>query len=80
AEACCFGVADPVAGELVAAAICLAEGGRIEGAELAGWCRERIRRESVPERWFFLERLPRNARGKLNREAVRDACLAAVES
>ena len=32
---------------------------------------KRLRREAIPERWFIVDKLPRNERGKINRDAVR---------
>ena len=71
AEVCVFGIADAVGGEVVAAAVKLA-GGATETAEsLRAWCRQRLRREAVPERWFFVDEIPRTGRGKVGRDAVR---------
>ncbi len=71
AEACVFAVPDPVGGESVAAAVRLAPGASASSETLRAWCRERLRREAVPEHWFFVQQMPRNARGKLSRDAVR---------
>jgi thioesterase domain-containing protein/acyl carrier protein len=70
-EACVFGIPDPVSGEVVGAAVRLAEQGAADAGSLQTWCRERLRREAVPERWFIVNAVPRNARGKVNRDAVR---------
>lgn len=78
AEACAFALPDPLFGEVVAAAVVGREGG-LDSRKLRRWCEERIRADAVPTRLFMLERLPRNERGKLNRDRVRDACLAASE-
>jgi oxalate---CoA ligase len=72
-EACTFGVADPVSGEIVAAAVQLAPGASLTTSALADWCRERLRREAIPERWFMVDKLPRNERGKISRDMVRRA-------
>jgi thioesterase domain-containing protein/acyl carrier protein len=40
-------------------------------SSLRSWCRERLRRDAVPEHWFIVEEIPRNARGKVNRVALR---------
>jgi len=64
-------VPDPVGGESVAAAVRLAPGASATSETLRAWCRERLRREAVPEHWFFVQQMPRNARGKLSRDAVR---------
>jgi acyl-coenzyme A synthetase/AMP-(fatty) acid ligase len=37
---------------------------------LRSWCRERLCREAVPEKWFIVDDIPHNARGKIGRDAV----------
>jgi thioesterase domain-containing protein len=71
AEACVFGISDPLGGEAIAAAIRLADGAHANPESLQAWCRERLRREAVPESWFFVSEIPRTARGKVSRDAVR---------
>ena len=71
AEACVFAIPDPVSGECVGAAIRLEKSASVNVGNLRSWCHERLRGEAVPEHWFFVEDIPRNARGKVNREAVR---------
>jgi len=73
-EACAFALPDPIAGEAVAAAIVLAEDADIPA--LRAWCRERCRAEAVPSKIFVLDAIPRNDRGKIVRDRVRDAALA----
>jgi oxalate---CoA ligase len=70
-EACVFGIADTVSGEIVAAAVCLRPGENVSTDALQQWCTTRLRREAMPERWFVVDQLPRNERGKINRDAVR---------
>lgn len=79
AEACTFGVADPVSGERVAAAVRRVDGARATQADLRAWCAERIRREAVPEAWYLLDAIPKTDRGKLNREQVRRHCIEQSE-
>ncbi len=76
AEACAFGLPDEVAGEIVAVAIRLENGRDDSERELRTWCSLQIRREARPERWFFVSKIPRTERGKLNRDAVRQACVS----
>ena len=73
-EACAFGLPDPVAGEAVAAAIVL--GAAVDIPAIRAWCRERCRAEAVPSRLFVLDAIPRNDRGKVVRDRVREAALA----
>jgi oxalate---CoA ligase len=71
AEACVFGMADAASGEIVAAAVRLAQDENVSIETLQDWCRTRVRREAIPERWFIVDKLPRNERGKISRDAVR---------
>ena len=70
-EACVFGIPDPMGGEAIAAAIRLAKGENVSPLSLQSWCRQRLRRAAVPEHWFFVSEIPRNARGKVSRGNVR---------
>jgi len=70
-SACVFAMPDAASGEIVAAAIVLADGRRETPESLRAWCGTQIRREAVPERWFFPLNLPHNARGKIDRHAAR---------
>ena len=70
-EACVFGIPDLVSGQIVAAAVCLAAGAKTSAETLRQWCATRLRHEAIPERWFIVDEIPRNKRGKINREDVR---------
>lgn len=71
AEACTFALDDAISGEMVAAAIRLLPGAAVDVETLRSWCRTRLRREMVPERWFVVEDIPRTPQGKVNRAMVR---------
>ena len=75
AEACVFGAPDAVSSEIVAAAIRLGAGAREDAASLRDWCLKRLRREATPERWFFVDEIPKTSRGKVSRDAVRNALM-----
>ncbi len=79
-EACAFALPDALSGEAVAAAIVLEPNSPAGVDAIRAWCETRIRREALPSRLFILAALPRTDRGKLNRDTVRDACLAGAES
>jgi acyl-coenzyme A synthetase/AMP-(fatty) acid ligase len=70
-EACSFGIPDPVSHEIVAVAVRLTTGSSQTQKSLRAWCLERLRKDAVPERWFFTDEIPKTARGKLRRDAVR---------
>lgn len=78
-DACVFGVEDSVSGEIVAAAVCFAPGTNISTNALQHWCTTRLRREAIPERWFVVDRLLRNERGKINRHAVRQMLVGGLQ-
>lgn len=79
-EVCVFGLPDPISGERVAAACVLKDGATVKPDDLASWMKNLIRREAIPESWFFIAEIPKTDRGKINRDVVRQACLDAGES
>jgi fatty-acyl-CoA synthase len=72
-EACVVGRPDARWGEVVAAAVVLKAGCRMTEAEAIALFQGRIARYKHPREVRFLERLPRSALGKIQREAVRAA-------
>ncbi|OGA67719.1 MAG: feruloyl-CoA synthetase [Betaproteobacteria bacterium RIFCSPLOWO2_12_FULL_65_14] len=72
-EACVVGRPDARWGEVVAAAVVLKAGCRMTEAEAIALFQGRIARYKHPREVRFLERLPRSALGKVQREAVRTA-------
>ncbi len=72
-ECCVFGIGDEVSGESVGAAV-VAKGSAPSGTELRVFLRGFISEYKIPEKFFFVTKLPRNARGKVNREEVAAVC------
>ncbi len=75
AEACAFAIPDAVSGEIVGAAVRFKPGALADLEPVKQFCRERLRREATPERWFAVDEIPRTSRGKVSREAVRKALM-----
>ena len=75
AECCAFGIPDPVAGEIVGVAVVGRSGANVDPKALTAWCRERLAREKIPEKWFVVPEIPKTDRGKINRNTVAAACL-----
>ena len=73
-EACAFAIPDEIAGEAVGVAL-VANESNFDLDAIKKWCRERIVREKVPDRWFILPEIPKTDRGKINRDVVAAACL-----
>lgn len=75
-DVCAFGLPDPVAGEVVAAAVVTRTGAAFDAGALRRWCAERVRPEAVPHTILRVEAIPRSERGKVRRDAARDHALA----
>lgn len=71
AEACGFGIPDPVSGEAVAAAVVLKPGADADPEAIKAWCRKHVRPDAVPSRITIVDAIPRNDRGKVVRAHVR---------
>lgn len=71
AEACTFGIPDPVSREAVAALVKFKKDTSASSESLQAWCRERLRPFAIPERWIVVDEIPKSARGKINRAALR---------
>jgi O-succinylbenzoic acid--CoA ligase len=70
-EAVVVGLPDERWGEVVAAAVVRSGGAYPDPDELEELTRTRLTTSKVPRRWLFLAELPRNANGKVDRDAVR---------
>ena len=70
-EACTFGMDDPVSGEIIAAAIVLADHIESNTAGIKKWCRDTVRPEAVPAKLFVVSEIPKNDRGKVVRAQVK---------
>jgi O-succinylbenzoic acid--CoA ligase len=73
AEAAVYGVADARWGAVPIAAVVLRDGAASEAGELIAWCRARLARYKAPARVLFIDALPRNAAGKVQRRLLRQA-------
>ena len=74
ADVCAFAVDDPLYGQNVGLAVALTEPDDAAVRELYGWIRERLADGKLPARWWLVDAIPRSERGKVSREAVREAC------
>jgi len=68
AEAACFGVADPIYGEEVHAAVVLKK--QLPEEELISFCRERLAGFKVPRKIHIMDSIPRAATGKIQRRTL----------
>ncbi len=70
-EACAFGVPDEKWQEAVKVAVVLKEGASLTEEEIIEFCRERLASYKKPRSVDFMERLPKNAQGKILRRELR---------
>ena len=71
AEAAVFGLPDPLWIEAVTAALVLRPEHQIHEAEIIRFCRERLAGYKTPKRIIVVERLPKNASGKILKRELR---------
>ena len=71
-EAGVVGLADERWGQTVAATVALRADAAVDEEALLAFCRSRLASYKTPARLRFVERLPRNAAGKLLRRALRE--------
>lgn len=72
-EASVIGIPDPEWGEAILAAVSLKDGAEATAEELIAWCKEsELTSIKVPERVEFLDELPKNAVGKIEKKTLKD--------
>jgi fatty-acyl-CoA synthase len=73
AEAAVIGVADDRWGERPLAAVVLAEGATVTAPELRAFLADRVPRWQLPERWSFIDEVPKTSVGKFAKTRMREA-------
>jgi fatty-acyl-CoA synthase len=71
AEAAVVGVADEKWSERPLAAVVLAEGASTSPEELRDWLAERVAKFWLPDRWAFIDAVPRTSVGKFDKKVIR---------
>jgi long-chain acyl-CoA synthetase len=71
-EACVLGAPDDQWGEIVLGAVSLRAGATAGEEELIHFCRSLLSRYKCPRRIFFLDTLPKNGAGKIQRRVLRE--------
>lgn len=69
-EVAVMGVPHPSTGSETLRAVVACPRGGLTREEVVGWCREHLSGHKVPRSVILIDRLPRNARGKLDRAAL----------
>jgi fatty-acyl-CoA synthase len=72
-EAAVIGVADEKWGERPLAAVVVPDGSGVTAAELRAFLADKVPRWQVPERWCFIDEVPKTSVGKFAKTRMRDA-------
>jgi len=72
AEAAVLGLPDAEFGEQIAAAVVVHDGHAVTPAQLVEHCRDALASYKKPKRIFFVDALPRNALGKVQKHVLRE--------
>jgi acyl-CoA synthetase (AMP-forming)/AMP-acid ligase II len=74
-DVCAFAVDDSIYGQNVGMGVVLAETDDGTIRALYRWMRIHLAEPKMPARWWIVDAIPRTSRGKINRDAVRVACM-----
>lgn len=74
-EACSFGIPDKIAGERVGAIVRVSDS-TVDASSLIAWCSREARPDAVPAKVEITEEIPKNDRGKVSRQTVRETMVA----
>ncbi len=73
---CAFACDDPAYGQNVAMAVVLSRRDDATLRELQAWLKAHLADFKIPQRWYLVDELPQNSRGKISRAAVQERCAA----
>jgi len=71
---CTFAIADPLYGQNVAMAVVLKRQDAQAIQALHRWMKEHLADFKMPQRWYVVDSLPQNSRGKISRQSVQEMC------
>jgi oxalate---CoA ligase len=73
-DVCTFGYDDALQGQDVGIAVVMPTADEATLHRLFEWTRRHLAVHQLPQRWYVVKEIPRNARGKVNRATVAAAC------
>jgi acyl-CoA synthetase (AMP-forming)/AMP-acid ligase II len=74
-EVCAFAIADSSYGQNVAMAVVLSQGDAPTIQALHSWMKRHLAEYKMPVRWYVVDSLPHNSRGKISRSEVQESCV-----
>lgn len=73
---CTFAVSDAAYGQNVAMAVVLSRRDDATLRQLHDWMKLHLAEFKIPQRWYLVDELPQNSRGKISRASVQELCAA----
>ncbi len=74
-DVCSFALDDELYGQIVGMAVVLTDEQDDTVRALHAWMRQHLAESKMPSRWWSVTEIPRTSRGKINRDAVKAACI-----
>jgi acyl-CoA synthetase (AMP-forming)/AMP-acid ligase II len=74
-DTCSFALDDPIYGQTVGLAVVLKDRSDDTVRALHRWMTQHLAEFKMPHRWWLIDEIPRTSRGKINRDAVKAACI-----
>ena len=71
---CTFAIDDRAYGQNVAMAVVLSRQDDATLRQLHAWLKDHLAEFKIPQRWYVIEELPKNSRGKVSRGTVQELC------
>jgi len=71
---CSFAFADSLYGQNVAMAVVLRRQDAAAIRQLHSWMKAHLAEFKMPQRWYIVDALPQNSRGKISRSVVQEMC------
>lgn len=73
-DVCTFALDDAIYGQVVGMAVVMSKQDDDTFRALHQWMKQHLAEPKMPVRWWVVEEIPRTSRGKINRDAVKNAC------
>lgn len=77
-DVCTFALDDEIYGQAIGIAVVLSNKDDATIRALYSWMKAHLAEHKMPVRWWVVEEIPRTSRGKINRDAVKAACMNLV--
>ncbi len=74
-ESYTFGIEDEVTGQIACVAAVIKKNNSKNKTDILNFCKKNLIKEKQPDKWFWLQKIPKNERGKINKSDVIKLCI-----